>query len=136
MSAGGHLWKSNEYDDLFFNCYLICSRNRKKNLKAHRFDSCFPAVWIFRKANKIDRCQKDFSTLMSKNAFFISELPKIFKITFFVNKFLKNRWKIRIAKEKTILKKKETFSFYDKNYPSYRQIKILPITVKKKLKFY
>ena len=33
-----------------------------------------------------DAYQKDFSTFMSKTAFFISELPQNFKITFLVNK--------------------------------------------------
>ena len=33
-----------------------------------------------------DGCQKYFSTFMLKTAFFISKLPQIFKITFFVNK--------------------------------------------------
>ena len=38
-----------------------------------------------------DGCQKDFATFMSKTMFFVSELPQIFKITFLVNKILKNR---------------------------------------------
>ena len=62
---------------------------------------------------------------MSKTAFFISELPENFQNNFFLNKILKNTWKIWIEGKNTPEKKT---LFYDKNY---RKIKTLPKFVKK-----